>query len=263
MYDKKAGPLPGFFYARNSEYAVLMIVLCTDFGPGPYTGQMQAVLQQRAPDVPVVSLFDDLPCWDIRAAAYLLPAYVNEFPLDTVFLVVVDPGVGSDSREPVIARIDGRWFVGPGNGVFHVLAPRARSSRFWRIDWRPEQLSSSFHGRDLFAPIAARLACGQTPDGTEIIEPPVEGEWPEDMARILYFDHFGNAISGMRAECLHSDQKIEVSGHIISSARTFSDVPEGEVFWYANSNGLVEISVNCGRAEDLDGIELQAVIKML
>jgi S-adenosylmethionine hydrolase len=241
-----------------------MIVLCTDFGPGPYTGQMQAVLHQQAPGVPVISLFDDLPCWDIRATAYLLPAYVSEFPLDTVFLVVVDPGVGGDSREPVIAQIDGRWYVGPGNGVFHLLARRAaHASRFWRIDWQPERLSSSFHGRDLFAPIAARLARGLAPEGEEISEPQPAGEWPEDLARILYIDHFGNAISGLRADQLASAQQLKVGEHLLSRARTFSDVPEGTAFWYENANGLAEIAVNRGRAEEVLGLQLATPVQVV
>ena len=240
-----------------------MIVLCTDFGRGPYTGQMRAVLQQRAPDSPVISLFDDLPRWDIEATAYLLPAYVDEFPLDTVFLVVVDPGVGSDSREAVIARIDGRWFVGPGNGVFHILARRARTSCFWRINSQAEKLSATFHGRDLFAPMAARLAAGELPDGEEISEPITEGEWPDDLSRILYIDHFGNAISGLRANRLHPEQQIKVADHLVNYARTFSDVPIGTLFWYENSNGLVEISVNCGHACDLIGIDLAATIQIV
>lgn len=226
-------------------------------------GQMQAALLLQAPHIPVISLFDDLPRWDIRAAAYLLPAYVNAFPADTVFLVVVDPGVGSDSREPVIARIDGRWYVGPGNGVFHILARRARSVRFWRIDWRPERLSASFHGRDLFAPVAARLACGERPTANGIDEPEPAGDWPEELAEVLYIDHFGNAITGLRASSLTAEQKLKLAGYVISRARTFADVPEGELFWYENSNGLVEIAVNRGCAAELPGIGLATTIQML
>lgn len=237
-----------------------MIVLCTDFGRAPYTGQMQAVLHLRAPDVPIINLFDNLPCWDIRAAAYLLPAYVTEFPINTVFLVVVDPGVGSDKREPVIAQIDGRWYVGPGNGVFHILARRARSVHFWRIDEQPERLSASFHGRDLFAPVAARLATGWLPDSNEINEPQIAGEWPEDLVQIIYIDHYGNAISGLRASQLTASQQLKVGEHHFSRARTFSDVPEGQAFWYENANGLVEIAVNCGRAEAMAGLQLAATI---
>ncbi|WP_126456417.1 SAM hydrolase/SAM-dependent halogenase family protein [Sulfuriflexus mobilis] len=231
-----------------------MIILCTDFGRCPYTGQMQAVLQQQASGVPVISLFDDLPSWDIRAAAYLLPAFVNEFPLDSVFVVVVDPGVGSEQRLPVIARLDGRWFVGPGNGVLHILARRASQARFWRIDWRPERLSASFHGRDLFAPVAARLALGEAPEGESIDEPRPVGLWPDDLAQILYIDHFGNAITGLRVSCVETSSRIQVGAQVLSRARTFADVGVGQAFWYENANGLVEIAVNCGRADRLPGI---------
>jgi S-adenosylmethionine hydrolase len=240
-----------------------MIVLCTDFGPGPYTGQMQAVLAQQAPEVPVINLFDNLPCWDIQAAAYLLPAFVCEFPLDSVFVCVVDPGVGSASREPVIGRIDGRWYVGPGNGVFHILARRAYTARFWRIDWQPEHLSASFHGRDLFAPVAARLARGEMPEGEEISEPQPVGEWPEELARIIYIDHYGNAVSGLRAGKLAPTQQLKVGGHILSRALTFSDVAQGEAFWYENANGLVEIAVNRGRAEELAGLQLATPVQIV
>lgn len=254
--------MPGFFYARHSGYALFMIVLCTDFGPGPYTGQMQAVLAQQAPAIPVINLFDDLPCWDIRAAAYLLPAYVADFPLDSVFLCVVDPGVGSEQRQPVIGRIDGRWYVGPGNGLFHILARRSRSAHFWRIDWQPEQLSASFHGRDLFAPVAARLACGIPPEGDGISEPLPVGDWPDDLLQILYIDHFGNAITGLRAGQLAASQRLKVGGYLLNRATTFSDVPAGEMFWYENANGLVEIAVNCGRAADHEGVQLAADVSL-
>jgi len=240
-----------------------MIVLCTDFGPGPYTGQMQAVLAQQAPGVAVINLFDNLPCWDIQAAAYLLPAYVGEFPAESIFVCVVDPGVGSHAREPVIARIDDRWYIGPGNGLFHILSRRAHATRFWRIDWQPEHLSASFHGRDLFAPTAARLATGALPVGVPFTEPQPEGDWPDDLYRIIYIDHYGNAISGMRAGLLEPTQKLKVGKHLLSRARTFSDVGEGEAFWYENANGLVEIAVNRGRADDLAGLQLGSAIQLV
>ncbi|HZD26702.1 MAG TPA: SAM-dependent chlorinase/fluorinase, partial [Alphaproteobacteria bacterium] len=136
-----------------------MIVLFTDFGrEGPYMGQMRAVLARRAPGVPVIDLIADVPAWDVRAGAYLLPAYAAEFPAGTVFLCVVDPGVGS-ARQPMALKADGRWYVGPDNGLFELVARRAAAARGWRIDWRPDRpLSASFHGRDLFAPVAADLA---------------------------------------------------------------------------------------------------------
>jgi S-adenosylmethionine hydrolase len=138
-----------------------MIVLFTDFGlSGPYTGQVIAVLQQAAPEVPIIQLFADAPAGRPKPSAYLLAAYAGWFPAGTVFLCVVDPGVGSE-RRPLIAETDGRVYVGPDNGLFAIVLRRAASSTVSEITWRPPTLSASFHGRDVFAPIAARLAQGE------------------------------------------------------------------------------------------------------
>ena len=128
-----------------------MIVLFTDFGlSGPYTGQVKSVLYRAAPGVPVVDLFADAPAFRPRAAAYLLAAYVDEFPPGTVFLCVVDPGVGTEQRQPVVVEAGRRWFVGPDNGLFNVVVKRAGSATRWPVAWRPRRLSNTFHGRDLF-----------------------------------------------------------------------------------------------------------------
>jgi S-adenosylmethionine hydrolase len=137
-----------------------MIALFTDFGlHGPYTGQMKAVLYQTASGVPVIDLFADAPAGNPKASAYLLAAYAAWFPAGTVFLCVVDPGVGGE-RPPLIVEADGRWYVGPGNGLFELVQRRAGAQRRWDITWQPDRLSASFHGRDLFAPVAAVLARG-------------------------------------------------------------------------------------------------------
>ena len=123
-----------------------MIVLFTDFGlHGPYTGQMKAVLHQMAPGVPAIDLFADAPPGNPRAAAYLLAVYAVWFPMGTVFLCVVDPGVGG-ARPAIVLEADGRWYVGPGNGLFELVQRRAAKTCNWDIDWRPERLSASFTG---------------------------------------------------------------------------------------------------------------------
>ena len=232
-----------------------MIVLFTDFGlAGPYVGQMQAVLSARAPEVPVVSLFADVPAFEPRLAAYLLAAYVTEFPAGTVFLAVVDPGVGG-GRAPAVVEADGRWYVGPENGLFAIVARRAQGFRWWCIDWRPERLSASFHGRDLFAPVAAMLARGEPPPGeggadTELLRP----DWPDDLAAVAYVDRFGNAMTGLRAETLPAGAALVAGGHRLDRARTFSDLAPGEAFWFKNANGLAEIAVNRGHAADRLGL---------
>ncbi|HEX9770299.1 MAG TPA: SAM-dependent chlorinase/fluorinase, partial [Kiloniellales bacterium] len=98
-----------------------MIVLFTDFGGGPYLGQMRAVFARRAPEVPVIELMTDAPAFDAKASAYLLAASAREFAKGDVFVCVVDPGVGG-SRAPIVVEADGRWYVGPDNGLLVLVA---------------------------------------------------------------------------------------------------------------------------------------------
>ena len=228
-----------------------MIVLFTDFGlEGPYTGQIKAVLYRTAPGIPVIELFADAPAGRPKPAAYLLAAYGVWFPPGTVLLAVIDPGVGGP-RPAVIVEAGGRWYVGPDNGLFELVRRRAESARTWEILWRPEALSASFHGRDLFAPVAGGLARGEHP-AHEPRAPQIgrHADWPDDLPEIVYCDRYGNAMTGLRANRLPNDARLAVSARVLVRARTFSDVPAGEAFWYENSNGLAEIAVNAGRAAD-------------
>lgn len=234
------------------------IGLFTDFGSaGPYVGQVRGVLLGRAPGVPVIDLMADAPACNPRAAAYLLAALAPEWPADMVVMAVVDPGVGSD-RLPLMADIDGRWFVGPDNGLFELLRRRARAFSAWAITWRPERLTPSFHGRDLFAPVAARLALGEAPEaiGARPVEPLRPGDWPDDLPEIIYGDCYGNAMTGLRAAGVAADADIQVAGRTLGRARTFADIPPGGAFWYENSIGLVEIAVNQGAAMDALGLRV-------
>src|SRR5262249_35548406 len=172
----------GLQVAGVLEQADNMIVLFTDFGlHGPYTGQMKAVLHQMAPGIPAIDLFTDAPVGNPKASAYLLAVYAEWFPPGTVFLCVVDPGVGG-TRPSIILEANGRWFVGPGNGLFELIQRRARKTRSWNIDWKPERLSASFHGRDLFAPVAAMLARGDPPPGQPRSDrADRRADWPDDL----------------------------------------------------------------------------------
>lgn len=227
-----------------------MIALFTDFGlEGPYVGQVKAVLLGLAPGVPVVDLMADAPACDPRRAAYLLAALAPEMPAAAVLLCVVDPGVGTD-RTPMVAEMDGRLLVGPDNGLFEPLSRRAAVVRFWEITWRPQRLSASFHGRDLFAPVAARLAAGTIPEaaGCRPVIPVGRPDWPDDLAEVVYVDRYGNAMSGLRAAALAPGARILAGGRTLPRARTFGDVPVGGAFWYENSCGLAELAVNGGSA---------------
>ena len=239
-----------------------MIALFTDFGlRGPYVGQMKAVLLDAAPEVPLLDLMHDAPAFDARSSAYLLAALVDAFPAGTVFLGVVDPGVGSAERRPVMLRAGGHWFVGPDNGLFEVVARRQAAAEWHEILWRPPKLSASFHGRDLFAPVAAALARGEMPDSTRLARQTAP-DWPEDLAQIIYIDDFGNAITGLRASRLPADTRLQLGEQVLSRARTFSDVPPGQGFWYVNANGLAEIAVNQGHAARALGLSLRQAVRV-
>jgi hypothetical protein len=241
-----------------------MVVLFTDFGlHGPYTGQMKAVLHRAAPGIPIIDLFADAPAGNPKSSAYLLAAYDDWFPAGSVFLSVVDPGVGG-AQPAIIVEADGRWYVGPGNGLFELVQRRAGETRSWDIDWKPESLSASFHGRDLFAPVAAMLARGEPPPG----RPRTDGvdrrpDWPDDLAEIVYIDHYGNAMTGLRAAVVPQGARLGAAGRVLKRARTFSDLPRDTAFWYENSNGLAEIAVNQGRADHALGLSIGSAVTIV
>ncbi len=231
-----------------------MIQIFTDFGlDGPYAGQLHSVLARAAPGVPIIELMHDAPAQNPRLAAYLLAALADEMAESCVCLAVVDPGVGG-ARSPIIVSAGGRYFVGPDNGLFEIVQRRAARANVWTIDWRPERLSASFHGRDLFAPVAAMLARGDWPVCSPLAEdwrddPGRPGaRWPDDLAEVIYIDGFGNVMTGLRAAGLGERATIDVAGKLFSRARTFGDVAESQGFWYENSLGLAEIAVNRGNA---------------
>ncbi|HVC50699.1 MAG TPA: SAM-dependent chlorinase/fluorinase [Stellaceae bacterium] len=232
-----------------------MIALFTDFGlSGPYTGQMTAVLRRDAPGVPVVSLFADAPAGAPRPGAYLLAAHAAWFPPATVFLSVVDPGVGG-ARRALIVEAAGKFYVGPDNGLFEIVQRRDGTSRCWEITWQPPDLSVSFHGRDLFAPVAARLARGEACASLgHPIVPLRQADWPDDLAEIVYIDHYGNALTGLRGSAVPAAARLTARGRTVAPAATFSAVGAGEAFWYVNSNGLAEIAVNRRRASAVLGL---------
>lgn len=255
-------------YSRTRRFrtcvaaATRMIVLLTDFGlEGPYIGQVAAVLHRQAPGVPVVNLFSDLPPFDIEAAAYLLPAYTSRLPPGTVCLCVVDPGVGG-ARPACAVAAGGRWYVGPDEGLFTLLARQTGVRNCYRLP-EVQGAAPSFHGRDVFAPAAARLACNDRVAGDwETAEPALRDDWPDDLPRVVYIDRFGNAVTGLRAGSVAASAVLRVNGHELSRALTFSAVDVGRAFWYENANGLVEIAVNRGRADVVLDMEVGTSVEL-
>lgn len=227
----------------------MAILLFTDFGADDlYAGQVEAMLDRYAPGVRVIDLLHEAPPFAVRASAHLLAALVQGLPRGHVFLGVVDPGVGSD-RGAVVLRADGRWYVGPDNGLFSVVAARAASKSVWRITGHPPGVSPSFHGRDVFAPMAAAVATDDFPN--ENVAPAADLAvrfGGDDLAEVIYVDHYGNCFSGIRARGVPQTNRLVAGSRELAHARVFADAEPGSAFWYENSSGLVEVAVNRGSA---------------
>jgi hypothetical protein len=238
-----------------------MILAFTDFGwQGPYLGEMRAAALRASPDVAYVDLMADAPAFRPDLAAYLLAALMPRLATGDVLLGVVDPGVGT-SRAALAIEADGAWLIGPDNGLFELALRRARRLSAFAIRWRPERLSASFHGRDLFAPVAARIAVGRR-DGLARCEPLRFPHWPDDLDAVVYIDGYGNVVTGRRADRLDRATVLELAGHAVPPARTFGEVPPGDLFWYANSSGLVEIARNGGSAAGTLGLAIGAPLRL-
>ena len=222
-----------------------MIFLFTDFGAADlYVGQVKAALHGHAPGVPVIDLLHEAPAFNAKAGAHLLAALAGQLPAGSVTMAVVDPGVGG-KRNPIAVLADDRWFVGPDNGLISVVAARAKRAEAHVIGWKPRKLTASFHGRDLFAPVAGVLARGDRRAArlgkSRALAVSLGAA---DLAQVIYIDHYGNAMTGFRASGLKRNTALVVGRRRIERARVFSDVRKGKVFWYENSLGLAEIAAS-------------------
>jgi S-adenosylmethionine hydrolase len=240
-----------------------MIVLFTDFGAtGPYVGQVKAVLAREAPGQPVIDLLHEAPAMNPRASAYLLAALAPSIQGSAVFICVVDPGVGT-ARRALALHADGRWFVGPDNGLLDVVARRAQSAEWHEITWKPENLSATFHGRDLFAPVAARLARGDAAPGARCDSPLAQRDWPADLDEVVYLDPYGNATTGLRAKIVGADVVLRANERCFQPVTTFGDAPAGTAIWYANSNAHAELAISEGSAAGSCGLAIGTKVSVL
>ncbi len=249
------------------------VVLLSDFGDAMgYAGQMRGVLLKGNPQVRMVDLCHSAPARDVRAAAFLLRSALEHFPPEAVFLCVVDPGVGTE-RRPLALKAAGRFFVGPDNGLFGFLQAEKRLEAAHVIEIPEETAfpSDTFHGRDVFAPAAARISLGRKlaslgPPAGRILEPdPARFSESGDEIRgeILLFDGFGNALTSISNEAatrfafLHDSGSFRVrcGKNGMAFRRTFADVAPGRPLAYPGSSGTLEIGVNFGSARDVLGLE--------
>lgn len=233
------------------------ITLLTDFGTADgYVAEMKGVLTTLAPQAPLLDMSHDIPAQDVEHARLTLARYWRRFPVGTVHLVVVDPGVGT-SRAAIAVQSDGRYLVGPDNGV---LSPAlfALDARVIALPVDPHA-SATFHGRDVFAPVAAQLALGAPFDALgEALHEPVRRRTPQPQRLndgslagvVLTIDRFGNIITNLVAYAAHSRAatSVELGGMQARVVRTYGDAAPGELVALVGSSGFIEVAVRDGSA---------------
>ncbi len=248
-----------------------VITLTTDFGlQDPFVGIMKGVLLGRCPRARIVDLTHAVPPGDVRAGAFVLLSAYRFFPRGTVHVAVVDPGVGSD-RAALAARTSDAYFVGPDNGLLSWALAGAADVEVRRLEkprlWL-QPVSATFHGRDLFAPVAAHLAGG---GGLTDVGPRVETwvrlPWPEPRpirsgwrGEVVYVDRFGNAITNLPAT-LALEPSPPAHLRLPGRRRVFLGafyraVPPGQPVVVPGSSGLLEIAVNAGNAAKTLGLRV-------
>lgn len=229
------------------------VTLLTDFGSRDgYVGAMKGVMATILPGVAMDDISHDIASGDVAGASISLARYWDRYPPGTVHLVVVDPGVGTD-RRALAAEAGRRLFVSPDNGVLSRVQDAAKDMRFVEIDaveYALPDISATFHGRDLFAPVAAHLARGvhlsvlgpSLDDPVRIEEPPVVAEDRALIGQVVARDRFGNLVTNLPGDSLGDGSDVEIGGRSIGTVRTYGEVPPDRVAALVNSDGRVEVA---------------------
>ena len=241
---------------------MVVISLLTDFGlADTYVGQVKGAILTVAPAATLVDVAHAVPAQDVRAGAFLLWSAVEAFPVGTIHLAVVDPGVGSARRAIALRSRRGDVCVGPDNGLLVPAAERL-GGRDLVVEltepryWRPSP-SRTFHGRDVFGPVAAHLANGVPLEAVgQPIADPVELHLPEPRGlegEVIHVDTFGNLVTNLPATSLPARFQAKVQGHTAQAAPHYQAVAPGGLLALVGSAGLLEISVRDGSAAAVTG----------
>ncbi|HZD39851.1 MAG TPA: SAM-dependent chlorinase/fluorinase [Terriglobales bacterium] len=242
----------------------MLITLTTDFGyADPFVGIMKGVLFGINPQAQIVDLNHGIPPQDIMAAALVLRYSAAYFPRGTIHVVVVDPGVGS-ARRPLLIESEGSHFIGPDNGVLSLVMEGEEQPRIFHLSnprYQLQPTSSTFHGRDIFAPTAAYLSLGFAPEEFgEMTDQCAQLFWPTVLktdttltGEIVYIDGFGNLSTNIDATDLKNRPKERLriilrDLSILGLAANYAAVEPGEYVALINSWGLLEIAVCQGSA---------------
>jgi S-adenosylmethionine hydrolase len=248
-----------------------IVTLTTDFGQADgYVGTMKGVILGICPDAILVDISHEIRAQAVHEAAYLLSTAAPYFPPGSVHLAVVDPGVGSE-RRPIVVQTDRAIYVAPDNGLLGLLLSQESANLAVHLTnprHRLSQISATFHGRDIFAPAAAYLACGtdlhdmgEPISVAELVTlPPLQPERQPDgswLGQVLHVDRFGNLVTSFRWPMadLQPPISILVAGkQVVGLSRTFSDVEPGQLVAYMGSSGYLEIATREGSAANHLGV---------
>ncbi len=250
-----------------------IITLTTDFGTRDwFVGTMKGVILGVNPQAVVVDITHDIPAGDIRAGAFALAVSYRYFPRNTVHVAVVDPGVGSD-RAAIVVKTPDYYFVGPNNGVLSWALAKEKACDVWLVNnetYFRRPVSSTFHGRDVFAPVAAHLTQRVLMDSLgQQLKDYARLDWPTPRAaggvlrgEIVFIDHFGNAISNIDAPA-KGVTKVRVADKVQCDIKKFyQEVPTGQPLAILGSTGYLEIAVNGGNAAQALGLKLGDVVEV-
>jgi hypothetical protein len=250
-----------------------LITFTSDFGLSDwFVGVVHGVIHGLCPEARVVDLTHDIPPGHVERAAFVLEASTRDFPAGAIHLAVVDPGVGT-GRRPLAVRARGQWFVGPDNGLLEWALgdPAAETHAVTESRWFRQPVSRTFHARDVFAPVAARLACGEplAAFGPRIADPvrlPRTGPRRADgrlVCRVMFVDHFGNALTNLTGQDLsdafptvpETRLQVMVAGRELQGlARAYGDAKAGTLLAILGSSGRLEIAQVGGSAADRLGL---------
>lgn len=248
------------------------VVLLTDFGHDDhYVGVLHSILLRDAPDVRRIDLVHTVPPGDVWTGTFFLRSAEEYLPADAVILAVVDPGVGTE-RRAVAVLISGRWLVGPDNGL---VAAFGQPERAVQLDFETMQLgkpSATFHGRDLFAPAAARLARGDAPEtlGPEVdpaeLEPtPIPLSVVEERkvtGVVQHIDRFGNAVTNIRADQVPEGAEVRTGwNRMRQKVSTYGEAPADTAVFLSGSSGFLEVAMRGQPVASVLNIRLGDVIE--
>jgi S-adenosyl-L-methionine hydrolase (adenosine-forming) len=223
----------------------VFIALLTDFGTQDYfVGAMKGAILSINENAQIVDITHDIEPQSIESAGFILRACYKNFPKKTIFVAVVDPGVGS-GRRAILVETEDYYFVAPDDGLLSFVFDEAESFRVFELTDRKyfaEKVSATFHGRDIFAPVAAHLSRGVSPNefGTEITD--FIHNSTDDNPQIIHIDRFGNLITNLKKENLPEKFYIEINGRRIEKLQKFyAEAEKSEVFMILGSAGFLEI----------------------